>query len=176
MTRLRRGGFTLVEVLVALVIVAAGAAAVLSALTTAAASTTYLREKTFAQWIAGNRIAEARVALTPPQDGDAEGEVEFAGQRWAWRQEITEGEIPGLRRIDVHVRPADGPAAEDQWTASMSGVLGRDIAPATGADPDWDPEPSGAPPGGSGTPADGQGPSPDSSPETGTPPPDEGAT
>ena len=111
----RRGGFTLVEVLVALVIVAAGAAAVLSALTTAAASTTYLREKTFAQWIAGNRIAEARVALAPPQDGDTEGDLEFAGQRWQWRQEIKQGEIPGLRRIDVRVRPAGSTAAADQW-------------------------------------------------------------
>jgi general secretion pathway protein I len=160
---LRRRGFTLVEVLVALVIVAAGSAAVLSALTTAAASTTYLREKTFAQWIAGNRIAEARVALAPPQDGDTEGDLEFAGQRWQWRQEIKQGEIPGLRRIDVRVRPAGSTAAADQWTASLSGVLGRDIAPATGAEPDWDPAPSGGPPGDNGAPADGQ------SPESGTP-------
>ena len=78
-------------------------------------------------------------------------------------QEIKQGEIPGLRRIDVRVRPAGSTAAADQWTASLSGVLGRDIAPATGAEPDWDPAPSGGPPGDNGAPADGQ------SPESGTP-------
>jgi general secretion pathway protein I len=140
-------GFTLIEVLVALVIVAAGAAAVLSALNGAASSTTYLRDKTFAQWIAANRIAELRLARAPPRDGTDDGELDYAGRRWAWRQEIKDADIPGLRRIDVSVRPAELAVADgDSWTVTLSGVLGRDLALPTGAEPDWEPAPEGAPP------------------------------
>lgn len=142
-------GFTLIEVLVALVIVAAGAAAVLSALNGAAASTSYLRDKTFAQWIAANRIAELRVARTVPRNGTDDGELDYAGRRWAWRQEITDADLPGLRRIDVSVRPVGPDAGGDEdWTVTLSGVLGTDLALSTGAEPDWEPAPDGAPPGG----------------------------
>jgi general secretion pathway protein I len=151
---LKARGFTLVEVLVALVIVAAGASAVLSSLNSAAVSTVYLRDKTFAQWIAGNRIAETRLATAPPQNGKTEGEVDYAGRRWKWRQQITDGQFPGLRRVDVSVRPVvpgapepTGAAAED-WTITLSGILGRDIAPP-GGPLEWEPPPTN-PPGGSG--------------------------
>jgi len=149
---LKARGFTLVEVLVALVIVAAGASAVLSSLNSAASSTVYLRDKTFAQWIAGNRITETRLATTPAQNGKTEGELDYAGRRWKWRQQISDGEIPGLRRIDVSVRPVipGAPAAAaDDWTLTLSGVLGRDIAPP-GSTLDWEPAPVN-PGGGAGT-------------------------
>jgi len=147
---LKARGFTLVEVLVALVIVAAGASAVLSSLNSAAVSTVYLRDKTFARWIADNRIAETRLATTAPQNGKTEGEADYAGRRWQWRQQITDGEFPGLRRVDVSVRPVvpgapapTGPAAED-WTITLSGILGRDVAPPGGT-LDWEPPPTNPP-------------------------------
>jgi general secretion pathway protein I len=150
---LKARGFTLVEVLVALVIVAAGASAVLSSLNSAAVSTVYLRDKTFARWIADNRIAETRLATNAPQNGKTEGEVDYAGRRWQWRQQITDGQFPGLRRVDVSVRPVvpgapppTGPAAED-WTITLSGILGRDIAPPGGT-LEWEPAPTN--PGGAG--------------------------
>ncbi len=162
-------GFTLVEVLVALVIVAAGASAVLSALNSAASSTVYLREKSFAQWIAGNRIAETRLATTPPQNGKTEGELDYASRRWKWRQTITDGEVPGLRRIDVSVRPIvpgarEPTAGADDWTRTVSGVLGRDIA-APGSTIDWEPAPTA--PGDGARPGPGPGKGPGTSTGTG---------
>ena len=146
-------GFTLVEVLVALVIVAAGAAALMSALNTAAASAGYLRDRTFAQWVGTNRIVETRLKTTPPQNGRTEGQIEFGGQRWAWREQITDAQVPGLRRIDVSVRPIVGapppPDKEPDWTATVSGAISRDVALADGTMPDWEPPPaapSGNPP------------------------------
>ena len=55
-------GFTLIEVLVALAIVAIGMAAVLGALNSSADTVSYLRDKTFAQWVALNRIAGLRLS------------------------------------------------------------------------------------------------------------------
>jgi general secretion pathway protein I len=146
---LKARGFTLVEVLVALVIVAAGASAVLSSLNSAATSTVYLRDKTFAQWIADNRIAETRLATAAPQNGKTEGELDYAGRRWKWRQQITDADFPGMRRIDVSVRPvvpgAPAPAtdSDEDWTITLSGILGRDIAPPGGSI-DWEPPPASA--------------------------------
>jgi general secretion pathway protein I len=145
----RTRGFTLIEVLVALVIVAAGAAAVLASLNSAATSTTYLREKTFAQWIAGNRMTETRLASTTPRNGTSDGDLEYAGQRWQWHQVVEDSQLPGLRRIDISVRPLTpgSSTAVDEgtaWTFTLTGVMGRDLAPASGGEPDW--EPLAAPP------------------------------
>ena len=79
-------GFTLIEVLVALVIVAFGVGAVLAALSSAAVNVSALREKTLAQWVALNRIADARLTLQAPQTGTSEGDVKnFANGDWHWR-------------------------------------------------------------------------------------------
>lgn len=142
-------GFTLVEVLVALVIVAVGVAAVLTALNTAASSTGYLRDRAFARWVATNRIIETRLATNPPANGVTTGEVEFAGQRWQWRQTVSNADFPSLRRIDVNVRPSPPAAAADEgsaWTVTISGLLGAAVALANGAEPDWEPQAPAADP------------------------------
>ncbi len=59
----RPAGFTLVEVLVALVVVALGLTALMVAVTGTARTSGYLRDKTLAQWIALNRIAEVRLTV-----------------------------------------------------------------------------------------------------------------
>ncbi len=159
-------GFTLVEVLVALVLVGTAVAALLTALNSAAGSTQYLRDKAFAHWIATNRIVETRLATNPPADGVSVGEVEYAGQRWQWRQAVTRADLPGLRRIDVSVRPMEmasaSPATEGDggdWTITVAGIIGSAVAFANGTDPDWEPAPAGAPgPGGGGAPPGGEAP------------------
>lgn len=158
-------GFTLIEVLVALVLVGTAVAALLTALNSAAGSTQFLRDKAFAHWIATNRIIETRLATNPPADGVSVGEIEYAGQRWQWRQTVARAGFPGLRRIDVSVRPMEmataSPATEGDggdWTITVAGILGSAVAFANGTDPDWEPAPASAPgpgAGGAGAPADG---------------------
>jgi general secretion pathway protein I len=103
----RRRGFTLIEVLVALVIVAFGMGAALKALTSAADSTARLREKTFAAWIGLNQLATERLGTGVQKSGSQEAEVEYAGSRWHWQQTIEDMEVPGLKRITVRVRHSD---------------------------------------------------------------------
>ena len=153
----RRAGFTLVEVLVALVLVALGMAALLTALNSAANSTGYLRDKAFAHWVATNRLVETRLATNPPNNGSSDGVIEFGPQKWRWLQVVAPTEVPGMRRIDVSVRPVD-PAepeapvsADSDWTLTISGAIGARVALANGAEPEWEPPPTGGP-GGGGTP------------------------
>src|ERR1035441_9158692 len=98
MSRRARGGahvrgFTLIEVLVALVIVAFGMAAVLAALSAAAGSLGALGEKTLAQWVALNQVADVRLNLQPPQTGTTEGDVKSFGNgdcHWRWEEHTSE--------------------------------------------------------------------------------------
>ncbi len=107
--RFRCRGFTLLEVMVALVIVALGMIAVHQQLGRYAAGVAFIEEKTLASWIATNRVTELSVAPVWPELGDDEDEIEYAGRLWHLRTEVTETEVPNLRRVDVYVSPADDP-------------------------------------------------------------------
>lgn len=131
-------GFTLVEVLVALVIVALGSAAVLSALTTGADSTARLRERSFAEWVASNRLVEARTSREAPKPGSREGEVEFAGSTWQWREDIGRTPIKGMLQIKVSARPKAADGEREEWLVTLIGFHGASVAAPPGADAAWD--------------------------------------
>jgi general secretion pathway protein I len=139
-------GFTLLEVLVALIVVALGMSAALSALSSAADSVARLRDRTFAQWIAFNQVSLARLALQMPAEGTTSGAVEdFANGKWKWSQTIKQLDTPGIFRVQVRVRhdtTADDEHAE--WLADVSGFRGTALAAASGEQPNW----NGTPPAG----------------------------
>ena len=113
-------GFTLIEVLVALVIVAFGMGAALKALTSAADSTARLREKTFAAWIALNQLATERLGTGAQKSSNREAEVDYAGSRWHWQQTTEDMEVPGLKRITVRVRHSNQKGKIDADSAQSS--------------------------------------------------------
>jgi general secretion pathway protein I len=134
-------GFTLIEVLAALVIVALGMLGVIEAVTQNAKNGSYLREKTLAHWIAMNVITERRLQPSPPDIAETSDEIEYAGERWRWTLRVSETPVESLRRMDVFVRPADAP--EDEALATLTGFYGAAIGAAGGGALDW----NGVPPG-----------------------------
>ena len=128
-------GFTLIEVLAALVIVALGMLGVIQAVTQTARNGTYLREKTLAHWIAMNVITERRLLPSPPDVSESSEDVEFAGQRWRWTMNVTQTEVESLRRMDVSVRPADRPDSEALVT--VTGFYGTAIGAVGGSVLPW---------------------------------------
>jgi general secretion pathway protein I len=128
-------GFTLIEVLAALVIVALGMMGVIEAVTQSTRNGTYLREKTLAHWIAMNVVTERRLAPSPPAVGKTSDEVEFAGARWKYDLTTTQTQVESMRRMDVAVRAADSP--EGTALATVSGFYGTAIGPAGGSSVAW---------------------------------------
>jgi general secretion pathway protein I len=76
-------GFTLLEVLVALVIVGLGMIAVFEQLNQMLTTTARLRDKTFATWIAEDRITELQVNGQYPKTGERSDQIEMARAEWA---------------------------------------------------------------------------------------------
>jgi len=154
MPRIRQQrGFTLIEVLVALFIVALGIGALLSTLTSAATTIDHLRDKSFAEWVALNQITQARLASTSTGTGSSSGEVDFAGTKWYWRQQVVDQGMAGMRRIDVEVSRTASP--ESSALATAVGFMGQKPIPPNGRFPEWTLEkaaerPTTKPPGGAG--------------------------
>jgi general secretion pathway protein I len=136
-------------VLVALAIVAIGMAAVLEALTSSANTAVYLQDKTFAEWVALNRIETVRLSGVVPSAGTSDDNSDYAGRSWEWQQKVTDTKIPGMVQIEVDVRPADSKAGEDRgWYASATGFMGKALAgPANPPPPQWSMQPIVGPPG-----------------------------
>jgi general secretion pathway protein I len=124
-------GFTLIEVLAALVIVALGMIAAIQAVTQSARNGTYLREKTLAHWIGLNVITERRLQASPPDVAESTGRLEYAGQQWQWGMKVTQTQVETLRRMDVAVRRADAPEGAAPL-ATVSGFYGTAIGGAGG--------------------------------------------
>jgi general secretion pathway protein I len=154
---LRTGGFTLIEVLAALVIVALGMLGVIEAVSQSARNGTYLREKTLAHWIALNVITETRLKAAAPPVGETSDEVEYAGTRWHWTMKVSQTAVESMRRMDVSVRQADAP--EKTALTSVAGFYGTAVGPAGGQTISWQggADGGGSPQGGGRNPAtDGQ--------------------
>lgn len=130
--RNRSGGFTLVEVVVALAIVAIGMLAVFKTIGDTVNNVSTLRDRSFAAWIADNRITELRLSGQMPSVDETAGDLEYAGRRWHWVARVSQTPVDGLRRVDVRVRREGD--AEDSSLVSLAGFIGA-TATSTGPSP-----------------------------------------
>jgi general secretion pathway protein I len=149
--RWAQSGFTLIEVLAALVIVSLGMLGVIQAVSQTASNSVYLRDKTLAHWIAMNRLTELRLAQAAPALSKTSDELDFAGRRWRWTTEVQETAVESMRRIDVRVALAD--AGDDGSALAMvTGFYGDAIAKPGTVIVNWDPSPEAPSPNDPGTP------------------------
>ena len=121
-------GFTLVEVLVALMVVVLGLAALMISVSGAARTSGYLRDKSLAQWIALNRIVEVRLNLNKFAQNTDTGELDFANQHWHYDTRYFDTSVATMRRIVVRVW-AGKPDAKGSPLAEAIGFLGTALTP-----------------------------------------------
>ena len=98
----RRSGFTLLEVLVALVVVAVALAALARAGSQALDTQVALEERTMALWVADNVLAEIRLEGVSAA-GRRQGQRRMGERDWAWQMLIQPAPGEELMRVDVAV-------------------------------------------------------------------------
>lgn len=118
-------GFTLVEVMVALAIAGLSLAAVAASISQMVDAASAMRERTYASWIAQNKISEMRLANVVPEVSTTTGEVEYAALEWAWRATVSETEVENLFRVDVEVSFA----GSDDVVRTVTGFIGEPSIP-----------------------------------------------
>jgi len=111
--------------MVALSIVALSLTAVTASISQMINAAESMRNRTYASWIAQNRITELRLADTAPEAGSTSGEVQYANTDWSWRAVVAETGVDDLFRIDVSVSLA---GSEDN-IRTVTGFVGLPGAP-----------------------------------------------
>jgi general secretion pathway protein I len=133
----RAAGFTLVEVLVALMVVAIGLSALMVAVSGTARTSGFLRDKTLAQWIATNRLAEVRLNSNNKFATNTDtAEVDFAGRKWHYDTKYFETSIASMKRVIVRVYAGDA-KTKGNPLAESTGFLGADLGLPGSSNVDW---------------------------------------
>lgn len=109
------GGFTLLEVIVALAVVALGLIAAFNGVIQITSGASYMRERTLSNWVAMNELSRIRLSGVMPDVSETDGDVEFANSTYRWRATVSETGVENLRRIDIEVAYVD----------SADNVIGR---------------------------------------------------
>lgn len=123
--RAQLAGFTLIEVMVSLVIVAIALTGISVTMGGMLNTATTLRDRTYASWIAQNKIVEIRAAGAYPEVGESTGEVDYANSEWEWRAVIAETGVEDLLRIDVTVSHA----GDDNPIRTVTGFVSEPVVP-----------------------------------------------
>ena len=126
--RAAAAGFTLVEVLVALMVVAIGLAALMVAVSGTARTSGMLRDKTIAEWIALNRLAEVRLSLTKYGQNTDTGELDFANRKWHYDTRYFDTSVNSMKRVVVRVYAGDSKTKGNPLVETV-GFSGTQLAP-----------------------------------------------
>ena len=104
----RRGGFTLIEVLVALAVLSVTLAAGLKAAGALVLNAQRQAQVSAAQWCADNHLTELKLTRAFPGTGQAQFSCEQLGVRYRGQTRTQNTPNPNFRRVDVHIFNEEG--------------------------------------------------------------------
>ncbi len=96
-------GFTLFEILIALAILSIAMGAIISLASNQTLNAAHLRDKTFAHWLAINKITELQVTGDWPSKGKKEGDEEMGQHEWHWVRTIIDTPDDRVRQVDIAI-------------------------------------------------------------------------
>lgn len=117
-------GFTLIEVVIALLVLGLSLTAATQLASNSTDDVRHLTRITYAHWVAMNRLNQLELQADLPSTGVSSGESQQANLTLYWQQAVSDTQITGLRQVEILVRaePAGG------ILASVRGVLGKALA------------------------------------------------
>ena len=118
-------GFTLLEVLIALMVISISLLAIAGEMINMLNAANTMQERTYASWIAHNKVTEMRLANVVPEVSTSSGELDYANREWAWRAVVSETGVENLFRVDVTISNPGG----DPIMRPITGFIGEPVPP-----------------------------------------------
>lgn len=115
-------GFTLIEVLIALLIVATALGTASKVMLDAARNGGTLVERTAAQWVGLNQLSVLKLRRQWPVRSES-GSEEMMHHTWRWEQRAEKTEDDNVLRVTIDVRKEG--ADDDDLTASITGFIAK---------------------------------------------------
>lgn len=123
---LRKGqGFTLIEVMIALMIFGLLAATIQQVASSYMGHYSRLENQTMATWMARNRMAEFRLADELPATGESTDDLAFGPHEWEMETVISGTPDPDMRRVDMTLYRVHEATGERLRQLVFTGYLGR---------------------------------------------------
>lgn len=116
-------GFTLIEVMIALLVLGLALAALIRTSGSASANTAWMQDKTFAHWVAMNQLTEMQINKDWPKPGKKKDTTEMVDREWEWEATFSTTADPALRRVDIRIWRAD--SSEDEHLTMLTGFLAK---------------------------------------------------
>jgi general secretion pathway protein I len=98
-----QSGFTLMEVMVAVLIVGITLGVLLRAANDTLTNTTILRNTTIAQWVAENKLSEIRLRHMPLPGKQVTGVSTMMKRDWFWRLTVKSTPDPNVKQLAIQV-------------------------------------------------------------------------
>ncbi|ALO36082.1 type II secretion system protein GspI [Colwellia sp. MT41] len=121
--KVKQGGFTLLEVMLAMAVFAISGVALLGVADNNYRHISHLEEQMFAQWVASNQLVAVSLDKTWPPRNNRKGKVEMAGRTWHWQQKVINTTNKELRAIVMEVRLNED---DELVTASLMTYLAQE--------------------------------------------------
>ena len=117
-------GFTLLEVMVALAVIALALAAGTTAVSGNIRNASGLQQRTYAHWVAMNKMAEVHLANQWPAIKTSRGSSLMARQEWYWSMKVTKTPdgFDLIRQVDVTVRLDED---DESSLVTLTGFVGK---------------------------------------------------
>ncbi|GAA6183933.1 MULTISPECIES: type II secretion system minor pseudopilin GspI [Alteromonadaceae] len=102
-TNTHNKGFTLLEVMLALLIFAITGTAIMKSATDHLNGVSQIENITFATWVANNRLTQINIENSWPLKDNLKGEEKMAGTTWYWQQKLLSTPDESLIGIEIVV-------------------------------------------------------------------------
>lgn len=120
-------GFTLLEVMIALIIFGLVATVIQKVTSQTIAQYEHIRLKTVANWIAENKMAEVRLSDGLPATRETKEDIEFGNDHWKLVSKVTKTTDINFNRVDLVIlhKTSDDQFEEGNQILTYSGFAGR---------------------------------------------------
>ncbi len=120
----KQSGFTLIEIVVALLVISIALGAVISTTASSVDMADHIRNKTIALWVAKNYLSEMAAEKKWPDTGKTSAGIEMNKHIWMLQSNIIQTANTNMKKVEVRVFFED---KDKQPLLSLTGFINRPV-------------------------------------------------